>query len=183
MNDKPPLLNPTPPADDKARVDGILNAVAASLGFVPDGLRLYSISPPLLENFVAGVGYFREHPTLRQELLAMIRYLGSSRANCRFCIDLNEGFLSAMGLDLDAIRAARENPAAAPLEPNEIPLLLLALKALDDAASVDEADLDTARTAGWNDQELFDVVTLAANNRAFNIVLKTFNIEHQGALA
>jgi alkylhydroperoxidase family enzyme len=177
------LLSPSIPTGEEDRVANILNQVEQALGFIPDGLRLYGISPPLLENFVASIGYFRGHPVLRQELLAMIRYLGSSQTGCQFCVDLNEGFLTSMGVDLDVIRATRNNPENAPLEAKEMPLLRLALKALDEPGAVNKTDLDIAREAGWNDRDIFDVIALAANNRAFNIVLKTFNIEHQGALA
>jgi alkylhydroperoxidase family enzyme len=177
------LLTPTPPTDEEDRIAGILSQVEQTLGFIPDGLRLYRISPPLLENFVANIGYFREHPSLRQELLAMIRYLGSSKAGGQFCVDLNESFLISMGVDRDIIRATRDNPENAPLEAKEMPLLRLALKALDEPGAVNKTDLDVARESGWSDRDIFDVVALAANNRAFNIVLKTFNIEHQGTLA
>ncbi|MCP4408298.1 MAG: carboxymuconolactone decarboxylase family protein [Gammaproteobacteria bacterium] len=182
MNGKA-LISPTIPSGEEQRVEGTLNQVAQALGFVPDGLRLYGISPPLLENFVGGIGYFREHPVLRQELLAMIRYLASSEAGCQFCIDLNEGFLTSMGIELDEIRASRSDPENAPLNPNEKQLLGLTLKSLSDPEAVIQEDLDTAREHGWTDRDIFDAIVIAANNRAFNIVLKTFKIEHQGAFA
>lgn len=54
MNDtiKHPLLNPVPPADEEDRVQAIFDQIQEAAGFVPDGLRLYAISPPLLETFV-----------------------------------------------------------------------------------------------------------------------------------
>ncbi|EIJ34759.1 carboxymuconolactone decarboxylase family protein [Thiothrix nivea] len=177
------LLNPVPPAGDEARIDAIFKQVESAMGLVPDGLRLYSISPPLLESFMAYVGYFRQHPTLSGQLLAMIRYLGSAQAGCRFCIDMNEGFLVQMGADLDEVRAAREDASKAPLPDNEKVLLNLALKAVNDPDGVNQADLDAARGEGWTDRDLFDVVVQAGNNRAFNYVLKTFKVEHQGVFS
>ena len=182
MNEKP-LITPNVPRGEEQHVEGILNQVEQALGFVPDGLRLYSISPPLLENFVSTIGYFRANPVMRQELLAMIRYLASSEAGCEFCIDLNEGFLTSMGVDLDDIRAARKDHKKAPLEANEKQLLELALKSLNDPDGVNQADMDAAHQQGWTDRDIFDAVAIAANNRAFNLVLKTFKIEHQGAFA
>ncbi len=178
-----PLISPNAPSGEEKQVKSILNQVEQTLGFVPDGLRLYSISPPLLENFVSTMGYFRTHSVLRQELLAMIRYLASANAGCQFCIDLNEGFLVSMGIDLDDIRAARNDPQNAPLEANEKLLLKLALNSLDDPDSVSQTDMDAAHQQGWTDRDIFDSIAIAANNRAFNIMLKTFKIEHQGAFA
>jgi uncharacterized peroxidase-related enzyme len=178
-----PLLTPKPPVGEEARVAAIFSAIEQRLGFVPDGLRLYSLSPPLLEYFVGNVGYFNSGERLSPALMAMIRYLVSSNAKCQFCIDLNEGFLANMGVDLDRVRAARSNPAAAPLEERERPLLHIALKAVTDPETVGAADVDAARAQGWTDRDIFDVVAQAASNRAFNYVLRTFNVEHQGALA
>ncbi len=54
-----PLIDPVPPQGDEARVAALLGIIEQELGFVPDGLRLYGISPPLLETFLGTVGYFR----------------------------------------------------------------------------------------------------------------------------
>ncbi|MDA8382584.1 MAG: hypothetical protein M0037_05880 [Betaproteobacteria bacterium] len=178
-----PLLTPQIPAGEEARVAALYGTIEARLGFVPDGLRLYGISPPLLETFVGTVGYLNTESTLGPRLAAMIRYLVSSQAHCSFCIDMNEGFLTGMGLDLAAIRAARGDLEAAPVEARERPLLRLALKAVTKPEQVSAADLDAARAAGWDDRGIFDAVALATGNRAFNLLLATFKVEHQGVFA
>ena len=177
------LLSPKPPAGEEGRVAAVLSAVEQHVGFVPDGLRLYSLSPPLLENFMSNVGYFNSGERLSPALMVIIRYLVSSGAKCQFCIDLNEAFLANMGVDLDRVRAARDDLDAAPIEERERPLLSIAVKSVSDPDSVTEADIAAARKQGWGDREIFDVVAQAASNRAFNYVLRTFNIEHQGSLA
>ena len=178
-----PLLNPLPPAGEEARVNAVFGAIEQKLGFVPDGLRLFSFSPPLLENFVSNVGYFNSGERLSPALMAMIRYLVSWNAKCQFCIDLNEGFLANMGVDLDQVRAARENHEAAPVQEKERPLLRIAIKSVQDPESVGLADVAAARAAGWSEREVFDVVAQAASNRAFNQVLRTFKVEGQGVFA
>ena len=178
------LIQPTVPADDQERVAAILGAIEERLGFVPDGLRLYSISPPLLESFVNNIGYFNMGGTpLPPELTAMIRYQISWDAGCSFCVDMNEGFLTNMGIALDDVRATRNNPDAVPFNEKEKALLKLAIKSIEAPDTINEADLNQVRSKGWDDRAIFDAVVQAANNRAFNSVLRTFNIEHQGALA
>lgn len=178
-----PLLNPRIAAENQDRVAALFSAIEERVGFVPDGLRLYGISPPLLENFMNSVGYFNTESALGPRLVAMIRYLVSYQANCSFCIDLNEGFLTAMGLDLDAIRGARESLEAAPVEARELPLLRLAVKAVGDPEHVSAEDVDACRAAGWDDRGIFDAVVAATGNRAFNMLLSAFKVEHQGAFA
>lgn len=175
------LINPAPPLDEQANVEAIFQQMEEHLGFVPDGLRLYGISPPLLQSFVGAVGYFREGSSLPPLLTTMIRYLVSDTANCQFCVDLNEGFLASMGVDLDAARAAREDINLAPVSAKELALLKLATRSVDLAEQVVAGEIEAVRSVGWNDREIFDAVAQAASNRAFNHVLKTFGVEQQGA--
>jgi alkylhydroperoxidase family enzyme len=183
-NTESALIHPQVPAGDEERVGAILDAIEERLGFVPDGLRLYSISPPLLETFVSNIGYYNMGGTeLPPALTAMIRYQVSWNAGCSFCVDMNEGFLTSMGIELESIRASRNNPDAAPIDENQKALLKLAIKSVDSPEDISKADLDEMRRQGWSDRSIFDAVVQAANNRAFNSVLRSFNIEHQGSLA
>ena len=176
-----PLLDPTPPQEDPERVHNVFANLQDELGFVPDGVRLYGISPPLLETFVGNVAYFRSGTTLSPVLTTTIRYLVSAAADCQFCVDLNEGFLASMGVALDQVRAARDDVNNAPVDKKELVLLKLALRAVDPAVEVASGEIEAARAAGWSDREIFDAVVQASANRAFNHVLRTFKIEHQGA--
>jgi alkylhydroperoxidase family enzyme len=180
-----PLLDPQAPAGEEQRVADIFNAIQERIGFIPDGLRLYSLSPPLLETFVGNVTYFNGGGTeLSAELTAMIRYLVSWQSGCAFCVDMNEAVLvDKLGLELDQVRAARTNPELAPLADKDKALLRVALKAANNPEFVSQQDLDAARQQGWKDRDLFDTVVQAASMRAFNIVLRTFKVEHQGAFA
>ncbi|MBI1424212.1 MAG: hypothetical protein GC149_12140 [Gammaproteobacteria bacterium] len=181
-NTDAPLLFPAVPKEDEQRVSAIFHAIEQRLGFIPDALRLYSISPALLENFVANISYFNGGGSnLPGELTAMIRYLVSWQAGCRFCVDMNESFLLSFGKDLDSIRAARNNPAAAPLSDKNKVLLKLALKSVNSPEFVSEQDLDEAKAQGWQERDLFDAVVQAANNRALNTILRTFKVDHQGS--
>ena len=176
-----PLLNPRPPQGQESRVEAVYQAVQSHIGFVPDGLKLYSLSPPLLETFVGNISYFNSGKRLSPALMAMIRYMVSSQAKCNFCIDMNEGFLTNMGIDLDAVRAARGNLDIAPLPAKEKILLKLAVKSVQDPDSVSAQDIQEAKANEWSERDIFDVVAQAASNRAFNYLLRTFKVDSQGA--
>ena len=178
-----PLIFPQIPAGEEDHVENVFNGVKQHMGFIPDGLRLYSISPPLLDTFMGNIAYFNSGERLTPSLMAMIRYLVSWESKCKFCIDMNEGFLTNMGLKLDDIRAARNNPDAAPIPAKEKPLLMIALKSVNKPEQVNAKDIQTAKAAGWTDRDIFDVVAQAASNRAFNYVLRTFKVESQGVFA
>jgi AhpD family alkylhydroperoxidase len=175
------LINPEIPAEDRERVERILKAVEIRLGSVPAGLRLYAISPSVLEQFVNMVGYFMAHPRLEMKLMVFIRYLVSSAANCRFCIDLNASMLLEMGVTPDQLRAASKDVDDTPLDSANRLLLKIALAAIDAPDDVSQADIDRARKHGFTDRDVFDAVIVAANNKAFTHVLRTFKVEDQTA--
>lgn len=175
------LIDPVIPEKEQRLADKIFSGVEERLGYVPAGLRLYGISPHLLPSFSSAVGYFMGHERLSQKLLSFIRYLVSSEANCRFCIDFNQGILLSLGVTEQELQEARSNPRAAPLEERE--LLHIALTAVDNPEAIDETRVSAAREIGCSDRDIFEAVYIASNNRAFTTVLKTFNLEHQEAFA
>ena len=178
-----PLLNPHPPAGQEARVEAVYQAIQKKIGFVPDGLRLYGFSPALLESFVGNISYFNSGERLSPALMAMIRYVVSSDAQCNFCIDMNEGFLTNMGFDLDAVRAARANLDLAPFSAEEKILLKLAAQSVSDPDSVNEHAIEEAKATGWSERDIFDAVAQAASNRAFTYVLRAFKVDAQGTFS
>lgn len=175
------LIYPQAPFGEEEHVKGIFEKIEQHLGFVPDGLRLLSISPPLLETMMGNIGYFNMGGTkLSPILTAMIRYQISSNAGCRFCIDLNEGFLTNLGLDLDEVRASHNKPESAPLDDKDKALLIFAVKSIQNPNDIDEVEMAKVKKHGWKDREIFDAVAQAASNKSFNYLLKTFNVTHQG---
>lgn len=69
-----PLIHPQLSNEEQAKVDEIFAGVEEHLGFVPDGLKLYSVSPPLLEAFLGALGYFLSHPSLGIEYLVSLGF-------------------------------------------------------------------------------------------------------------
>lgn len=172
------LINPQVPAGEEEKVNAIFKNIEASLGSVPDGLKLLSISPTLLENMMGNVAYFMGHQELSQDLLFMIRYLNSEEVNCSFCISFTEGVLiNMLGKTIDELQAAKEDPDNAPITEHEKILLKIALASCDNPESVTEYEMKKARDAGYSDQNIFDAVVAAANNRAFTHILKTFKVD------
>lgn len=181
VSQQSPLLQPRPPVGEEGRVEAVFQALEQQLGFVPDALRLYSFSPPLLESYVGNIVYLNSGERLSQTLMAMIRYLVSAEANCTFCIDMNLGLLSNMGVDLEGVRAARSNVNLAPLPDKEKHLLKLALQAVEDPESVNAQDIERVKAHGWNEREIFEAVVQAANMRSLNFILRTFKVDKQGS--
>ncbi len=168
------------PSGEQDWVDRIIGPYAEMLGRVPGGLRMLSVSPPLLEHYAGTIGYYMDHPRLSQPLTAFIRYLVSWRGDCAYCVDLNEAFLMNAGLDLETIRAARDDPDRAPLPDREKALLRLAVEAVDMPQAVTAERLDALRDEDWTDRDIFDAVWHAALNRAFGRTAEAFDLAPDG---
>lgn len=174
------LIDPVPPPNAKDDVDAVFASIEDGFGFLPDGLVLYGISPPLLKAFVDNFSYFIGHQKLSQQLFGLIRFLNSSSVDCPYCIDFNTAFLLNLGITPEQLEAARADVNKAPLNESEKVLLGIAMAALDDPDGVSRDDLHNARDQGLTDRDVFDAVVQAASNRAFTTVLKTFDVVRQG---
>lgn len=170
----------SPPPGEESDVDAIMRPFAEMLGKAPTGLRMLGTSPALLENYASTIHYYMSHTSISQPLLTFIRYLVSWRGDCHYCIDMNEAFLMNAGLDLDSIRATREDPARAPLGEREKYLLMLAVDAVDLPESVTRHRIDGARAHGWSDRDIFDAVWHANSNRAFGRTAEAFGLPPDG---
>lgn len=170
----------TPPVGEESQVEAIMAPYAEMLGRAPAGLRMLSVSPPLLQHYSATIHYYLEHPRIRQALLTFIRYLVSWRGDCDYCVDLNETFLLGAGLDLERIRATRDNPMLAPLEDREKALLLVALDAVDHPEAINQERLHVLHALGWSDRDILDAVWHATSNRAFGRTAECFGLQPDG---
>ncbi len=177
------LINPQPPIGDEEKVAGILKHIEENMGLVPDGLKMMGVSPVLLENMMGNVAYFMAHKELSQDLLWTIRYLNSEEVNCDFCISFTGGMLmNNLGKTADELQAAKDNPDNAPITDNEKILLKIALASCENPDGVSGDDIQKARDAGFSEQNIFDAVAVAVNNRAFTYLLRTFKVhEIQGS--
>jgi alkylhydroperoxidase family enzyme len=173
-------IDTTPPSGEESRVEAIMAPYAEMLGRAPGGLQMLGVSPPVLEHYAATIHYYMGHPRLSQPLLTFIRYLVSWRGDCTYCVDLNEAFLLGAGLDMDAIRAARRDPALAPLDEKEKALLIVSIDAVDHPESVTSERLDALRSLGWTDRDILDAVWHATLNRAFGRTAEAFGLPPDG---
>lgn len=173
-----PLISTVAPAQAQGQVAEVYRQSAAILGHVPNAFQMYSASPTLLETQWQQTAYFMRHPTLTFPLLALTRMLVSQDHECDYCIDFNAAMLiERAGFTPEQIAATKRDPAAAPLDANELAMLLFALKATRIPKEIGSADIDHLRSMGWAESDMLDAVTHAARNMAADVVFNTFKVE------
>ena len=168
------------PAEEEATEDvkKIFAEIESMIGRVPNGLKLWSVSPRALRAQWAGMKSILSRPKEEQKLYAMIRYLASEENGCTYCIGLNGGMLiNYYGVTQDELIAMQKDPASAPLEEKNKALLLFAMKAIKDADSVSANDIDTLTRLGISEEEMFNIVLAASHMFVVNTLFKTFKVE------
>lgn len=173
------MISTVSPEQANGGVAQVYSQIEQAFGRVPNGMRLFSSSPALLEQNWRQLGYYMQHPRLSFPLLAFIRMLVSERHECGYCIGMNESLLINMGgFSAEAVLAARRNSADAPLPEKEKAMLLTVLKTVEAPKALEKADLDRLRALGWEDGDILDAVYHGARNVAADIMFNAFKVEN-----
>jgi len=172
------LLHIPPIEEATEDVKKIFAEIESMMGRVPNGLKLWSISPRALRAQWAGIKSILSRPKEEQKLYAIIRYLASEENGCTYCIGLNGGMLiNYYDVTQDELIAMQKDPASAPLDDKNKALLLFAMKAIKDADSVSANDIDTLTRLGISEEEMFNIVLAASHMFVVNTLFKTFKVE------
>lgn len=176
-----PLIQTIEPSNATGELAKLYTIIETMRGSVGNNAKMFSVSPELLRQQMDFIKFYMNHPTLSMPLLASIRIMVSSGEECQFCIDYNTGMLINMaGWTFDQVAEMRKDPKSANLPDREIAMLLLAIKAIRIAHSVNADDLDNLREMGWSDSDILDAVNHATRMLATDIIFNTFKIENNG---
>ena len=172
------LLNIPTVENATGEVKEILDEIQGAFGMVPNGLKLWSVSPRALQAQWVGMKSILSRPKAEQKLYAIMRYLASEENRCTYCIGLNGGMLiNYYGVTQDELIAMQKDPASAPLEEKNKALLIFAMKAIKDADSVSANDIDTLTRLGISEEEMFNIALAASHMFVVNTLFKTFKVE------
>lgn len=154
------------PEQASGEVQAMYRRQQAHFGYLPNYARVFCHRPEVMANWAALLGSIRRHVDPRRfELvtLAAARALGNS-----YCaLAHGQALARLVGTpQLQAILEGGDSLSAAERE-----MMALAAKVAVDAAGVTQADIDRLRAQGLGDDEIFDIVAVAAARAFFTKVL------------
>lgn len=173
------LIQTTPPEKAQGKLAELYAEVEQIFGAVPNNVRMLGVSPAILENQLQLIGHYVGHPTLTTPFLASVRMLVSKACHSPYCQNLNAGLLMNAGFSTEQIAAMQANPADAPLDQKEKPLLLFVLKACDNPHSITAADVNHLRSSGWSEEHILDALAHGARMVGTNIIFDTLKIDSE----
>jgi uncharacterized peroxidase-related enzyme len=145
----------------------LLDAVKARLGMTPNMMKTMAQSPAVLEaylNFSSALGGGKLNARLREQ----IALISAEVNGCGYCASAHTAIGKMVGLDEDAILAARKGTAA---DAKTDAALKFARAVIVNRGEVSDADLQAVKDAGFSDGEIGEIVA----NVALNIFTNYFN--------
>jgi uncharacterized peroxidase-related enzyme len=139
-------------------------------GFLPNFTQAFSLRPEVYSAWRQLNGAIKGGMDLRRYELATLA--AATRLRSSYCTLAHGSVLIDRGfLEPDVVRAAVSDHRDAGLDEVEVAVMDLASKVVDDATSVEQADIDRLRSLGLSDQDILDVVLAAAARCFFSKVL------------
>lgn len=146
----------------------LLKAVKAKLGRDLAMTGVMANSPAVLEGYLNFSGALAGGQ-LSAKLREQIALVTAQENHCNYCLSAHSAIGQMVGLSHEQIVASRE---AKGQDDKTTAALKFAKQVLDSKGQVSESDLEAARTAGFSDGEIAEIIA----NVALNVFTNYFNI-------
>jgi uncharacterized peroxidase-related enzyme len=158
-------LHPVSPSNATGKEKELLDVVKSKLGIVPNMTRVMAASPVVLEAYLGFSGALASgllDAKTREELALMT----AQENHCNYCLSAHTAIGKMVGLNHDEIVASRVGNGTSPKT------LAFAKRVLDTKGEISEADLATARSAGFSEGEIAEIIA----HVALNVFTNYFNV-------
>ena len=135
-------------------------AVQKQLGMVPNMMRTMAQSPAVLEAYL-GFGATLRRGRLPAALQEQIALAVAETNTCDYCLSAHTALGRGAGLSDDELIAARDARAS---DPTAAAALEFARAVVEQRGDVRDQDLASARTAGYSDGDIAEIIAHVALN-------------------
>ena len=143
-----------------------LDAIHAAFGATPAMFRAVANSPAALNNMwgsFAALGGGAIGARLGEQIAVAI----ANRNACNYCLAAHTALGMKAGMSAEVMAAAQAGESS---EPKTRAALQFALKLVEQRGQVDAADVENVRKAGFNDEEIVEILAHVALNLFTNYV-------------
>jgi uncharacterized peroxidase-related enzyme len=152
-----------PPDKLSPEMAAYFNKCEEKLGFVPNVLKAYAFDMAKLSGFVAMYNDLMLAPSGLSKLeREMIAVAVSSHNKCYYCLVAHGAAVRALSGDPPLGELIAMNYRAARLSPRERAMLDFAVKLSAEPWSIEDADREALRRAGFTDRDIWDIAAVAA---------------------
>ena len=148
------------PDNATGKAKELLDAVNAKLGMVPNIARTMANAPSVLEGYLGFSGALAKG-TLSAKVREQIALTVAQRNSCDYCLAAHSTVGKMVGLTEEQILDSRHGKA---IDSKTDAVLRLAGLLVDNRGRVSDRELEEARTAGFNDATIAEIVATVALN-------------------
>jgi uncharacterized peroxidase-related enzyme len=171
-------------AQATGEIAGIYADIQRALGipFVPEVDKVLANAPNTLRGTWAAVEQIFLKSTLPASLSSMILYSISSANECQYCVPMFKATCMSAGIDSDTLAALdRDLDGLSPVRIQSI--VKFAQKCARDRAHLSDADYESVRVQGVSDQEILEIIALAALANFLNTIADSLKLEIDDPIA
>lgn len=162
-NNLPISLNLEPVSPLPERTKAYFDMCQEKLGLVPNVLLSYSHNLAALDAFTAMYNELMLGESgLSKMEREMIAVAVSAENDCHYCQVAHGAALRALSGDPAKAETVMMNYRAADLSPRERAMLDFALLMTKESAAIEESDRQALRDAGFTDQDIWDIASVAS---------------------
>jgi uncharacterized peroxidase-related enzyme len=144
--------------------------------FVPNAVKTMSASPAVLAGYWAMYKTYVTRISLPPSLISMVLYTVATSNDCTYCASWNELSCRTYGIDDETLHAmVQDLPHLTPDRLRDI--IQFALKVVHNAQGIDKADYDRLRDDGMTDEEIMELIMVAAVGQLHDILADTLKID------
>jgi uncharacterized peroxidase-related enzyme len=142
----------------------------AALGYVPNYAKLFTLRPEVYEAWAKLNGAVKKSMDRRRYELGTVAAATALRSS--YCSLAHGRRLAEQFLPADQVKQIARNPEAASLDPADRAVVDFARKVALSADEVTASDVDRLKSVGLTEEEIFDVVLVAALRCFFSKTLQ-----------
>ena len=163
------------PTDAEGAAREMYERVERQQGFVPNWAYAFSLRPRVQETWTALISSIRSTMSVRAYELATLAAARSLRST--YCSMAHGTVLANQVFDASGVTAIATASADAPLEPRERAMMDFAGKLVVSADRITDGDVETLRSHGYTDEEIFDIAATAAARCFFSKLLDALGVQ------
>lgn len=163
------------PADAEGPVREMYEQVRSRFGYVPNWAKAFSLRPGVRDGWAALLGSIQSNLPIRSYELATLAAARALRSS--YCSLAHGSVLADKVFDPMAVTAIMTGQPDAPLDPREHAMMAFAEKVVLNAERITSADIETLRSHGYSDEEIFDFAAAAAARCFFSKLLDALGVQ------
>ena len=168
-----PRLSPYPHAAASGPRKELMDAVQTQFGAVINMFGTVAHSPAALKAMLGAFGALSEG-RLGAALGEQIAVAIADRNGCEYCLSAHTLLGKKAGVSAEAMEEARHGKSA---DPRTQAAIAFALKVVERRAHIDDGDIGALRGAGFDDEEIVEIVAHVALNLFTNYVNVAFDVD------